>query len=123
MSDSATKLESFSPNLPQVIKESPSISSSLGKPEVMTPSTTHDNSITSDPSEATNTISDDTTVIKTPNVNIPNATSSSPLNDDNKSQEIINKSEKCAKEKQTQHSEVSEIEVYQILGMKFKMLW
>lgn len=118
MNDSVAKSEiPSSTNAPPVIKESPSITSSLGKPEeLVTPSTAHDNSITSDPSEATNTISDDATVlIKTAKINQPKAASPNTSNEDTTPYESNDNSKKCAKSKLEQ-LEVSQIEVYQILG-------
>lgn len=108
---------SSSTNAPPVIKESPSITSSLGKPEeLVTPSAAHDNSITSDPSEATNTISDDATVlIKTAKLNQPKAASPNTSNEDTTPYESNEKSKNCANAK-SQQLEVSQIEVYQILG-------
>lgn len=122
MSDSIAKSEiPSSTNAPPVIKESPS---SLGKlEELVTPSTAHDNSITSDPSEATNTISDDATVlIKTAKINQPKVTSPTTSNDDRKSPEAPEKSKKCVKSNQSQQLEVSQIEVYQILGMGLNVM-
>lgn len=116
--DSAAKSEMpLNTNTPPVIKESPSITSSLGKPdELVTPSTAHDNSITSDPSEATNTISDDATVlIKTAKLNQPKAASPNTSYEDTTPYESNENSKKCAKPKPEQ-LEVSQIEVYQILG-------
>lgn len=124
MSDPVAKSEiPSSTNAPPVIKESPSITSSLGKPEeiVITPSAGHDNSdITSDPSEATNTISDDATVlIKATKVNQPKPASPNTSNEDTTPYESNeSKSKKCAKPKPEQ-LEVSQIEVYQILGKVF----
>lgn len=82
----------------------------------------HDNSITSDPSEATNTISDDATVlIKTAKLNQPKPASPNTSNEDTTPYELNDKSKKCAKAKPEQ-LEVSQIEVYQILG-KHKWTW
>ncbi|XP_037027751.1 NCK-interacting protein with SH3 domain [Bradysia coprophila] len=117
-SESVAKSEvPASTNAPPIIKESPSVTSSLGKPEeLVTPSTAHDNSITSDPSEATNTISDDATVlIKTVKLSQPKTASPSTSNEDTTTYESNDKTKKCAKTKQVQQLEVSQIEVYQIL--------
>lgn len=120
MNDSAAKSElPASTNAPPLIKESPSITSSLGKPEELVTPSTHDNSITSDPSEATNTISDDATVlIQATKVNQPKAASTNTSNEDTTTYESNDKSKKCAKTKPEQ-LEVSQIEVYQILGKDF----
>lgn len=114
-----------STNAPPPIKESPSVTSSLGKPEeLVTPSTAHDNSITSDPSEATNTISDDATVlIKAVKVSQPKTASPSTSNEDTTTYESNDKTKKCAKTKVVQQLEVSQIEVYQILGMQTECDW
>ncbi|KAJ6638766.1 NCK-interacting protein with SH3 domain [Pseudolycoriella hygida] len=111
--DSAVKSSEMPSNAPP-IKESPSITSSLGKPEeLVTPSTAHDNSITSDPSEATNTISDDATVmIKTAKITQPKP--ASPSHSNEHTTQSSEKSKKCAKTK-SEPLEVSQIEVYQIL--------
>lgn len=118
--DSAAKPETPCTSAPPIIKESPSITSSLGKPEeLVTPSTAHDNSITSDPSEATNTISDDATIlIKTAKLNQPKTISSNTSNEDTTPNELNEnkKTNKCAKTTSTEQLEVSQIEVYQILG-------